>query len=128
MAKKLSKNTTYNIATNQLQELRERGDLETRNNDTEDFLDVSVWSIKKMIEEAYEEGLKEVQKEEGRIIEFNKEIKKQIMTIRETGKTNMFDVSMVQNLANDLNYYDLVIFIEENKLQYLNFIMTGENQ
>ncbi|MGX6992160.1 DUF5049 domain-containing protein [Lactococcus reticulitermitis] len=50
------------------------------------------------------------------------------MAIRKTGKTNMFDVPMVQNLANDLNYCDLVIFIEENKLQYLNFIMTGENQ
>ncbi|GAX48496.1 DUF6900 domain-containing protein [Pseudolactococcus reticulitermitis] len=62
MAKKLSKNTIYNIAANQLRDIRERGDLETRNNDAEDFLDVSVWSIKKMIEEAYEEGLKEVQR------------------------------------------------------------------
>ncbi|MGX6992153.1 DUF5049 domain-containing protein [Pseudolactococcus reticulitermitis] len=61
-------------------------------------------------------------------MKFNEEIKKQIMAIRKTGKTNMFDVPMVQNLANDLNYCDLVIFIEENKLQYLNFIMTGENQ
>lgn len=30
-----------------------RGDLEKRNNDSEDFLDISVWSLKEMLREAY---------------------------------------------------------------------------
>ena len=33
-----------------------RGDLETRDNDSEDFLDVSVWSIKAALTAAYELG------------------------------------------------------------------------
>lgn len=36
--------------------VNERGDLETRNSDTEDFLDVSVWGLKRMLREAYEYG------------------------------------------------------------------------
>lgn len=33
-----------------------RGDLEKRNSDSEDFLDISVWSLKEMLREAYELG------------------------------------------------------------------------
>lgn len=33
-----------------------RGDLERRNDDSEDFLDIPVWAIKKMLKEAYELG------------------------------------------------------------------------
>ena len=36
--------------------IEERGDLEKRNNDSEDFLEVSVWSLKEMLKEAYELG------------------------------------------------------------------------
>ena len=36
--------------------IRERGDLEKRNNDSEYFLDISVWSLKEMLKEAYELG------------------------------------------------------------------------
>ena len=38
--------------------VRERGDLEERNNDSEDFIDVSVWGLKKMLEQAYALGAK----------------------------------------------------------------------
>ena len=38
--------------------IEERGDLETRNSDSEDFIEMSVWSIKAMLEEAYELGKK----------------------------------------------------------------------
>ncbi len=40
-------------------------------------------------------------------------IKKQILSIRDSGRTNMFDTNMVQYLANELGYYELVIFLEE---------------
>lgn len=53
-------------------------------------------------------------------------IRKQILTIRATGLTNMFDVPMVQRIANDMEFYELVIFLEEHREEYAHFIMTGE--
>jgi hypothetical protein len=58
----------------------------------------------------------------------NEKIKEQILAIRETGKTNMFDVISVQSLANELHFYELVIFIEEHRKTYTNFMLTGEMQ
>ena len=53
-------------------------------------------------------------------------IKKQILAIRDSGDTNMFDTNMVQVLANANSYYELVVFIEEHKKEYVHFILTGE--
>lgn len=53
-------------------------------------------------------------------------VKKQILAIRDTGLTNMFDVSMVQRVANDMGFYELVIFIEERRSEYARFILTGK--
>lgn len=39
-----------------------RGDLECRHNDDEDFIELSVWSIQSMLEEAYELGRKDSKK------------------------------------------------------------------
>lgn len=39
----------------------ERGDLKTRNNDIDDFLDISVWGLREMLVEAYQLGLKQSQ-------------------------------------------------------------------
>ena len=36
--------------------VEERGDLERRWNDEEDFLDISVWGLKAMLEQAYQLG------------------------------------------------------------------------
>jgi len=44
------------IAKKHSYEIEERGDLEKRNTDSEDFLEVSVWSLKEMLKEAYELG------------------------------------------------------------------------
>ena len=49
----------------------------------------------------------------------------QIMQIRSCGKSNMLDLNMVQRLAYDAGLYELVMYIEEHKSQYLHFIMTG---
>ena len=38
--------------------IEQRGDLEDRCNDEEDFIEFSVWSIKAMLKEAYELGKK----------------------------------------------------------------------
>lgn len=53
--------------------------------------------------------------------------KEQILRIRDTGLTNMFDLPCVQRLAFDRGYYELVLFIEEHRGEYVRFIMTGES-
>ena len=53
-------------------------------------------------------------------------VKKQILAIRDTGLTNMFDVKMVQRLAFDREFFELVIFLEEKPKEYVHFIITGE--
>ena len=46
--------------------------------------------------------------------------------VRNTGLTNMFDSPMVQRIAFDNGYYELVNFIEEHKKEYSHLILTGE--
>lgn len=56
----------------------------------------------------------------------NETIKNQIIAIRDTGLTNMFDVNMVQRLAFDRNYFELVLFLEEHRKEYVRFILYGD--
>jgi hypothetical protein len=56
----------------------------------------------------------------------NQTIKEQILAIRDTGETNMFDVNTVQAIANREGFYDLVIYLEEHRREYARFILTGE--
>lgn len=53
-------------------------------------------------------------------------VKKQILAVRDTGLTNMFDVNAVQRIANDMRFYELVVYLEENRNEYVHFILTGE--
>lgn len=53
-------------------------------------------------------------------------VREQILAVRETGRTNMFDVPMVQNIAHEMRFYELVIFLEEHRSEYVHFILTGE--
>ena len=53
-------------------------------------------------------------------------VRNQILAIRDTGLTNMFDVNMVQRLAYDCGFYELVMYIEEHRAEYVRFILTGE--
>lgn len=55
-------------------------------------------------------------------------VKKQILAVRDTGLTNMFDVNTVQRIAHEMNFFELVVFLEEHKDQYVRFILTGEEQ
>lgn len=56
----------------------------------------------------------------------NQRIKEQIIAIRDTGLTNMFDTLCVQRLAYERYFLDLVLFIEDHKKEYLHFILKGE--
>ena len=53
-------------------------------------------------------------------------VKDQILAVRDTGLTNMFDVRAVQRIANDMGFYELVVYIEEHRRGYAQFILTGE--
>ena len=53
-------------------------------------------------------------------------VRDQILAIRDTGLTNMFDLHMVQRLAYERGYYELVCWLEEHRKEYACFIMTGE--
>ena len=55
-----------------------------------------------------------------------KKIKKQILAIRDAGVTNMLDTRAVQYYANEFNFYELVVYLEDNRLEYWKFIMTGK--
>ena len=54
------------------------------------------------------------------------EVRKQILAIRDTGLTNMFNVVAVQRIANNMSFYELVVYLEENRKEYAHFILTGE--
>ena len=54
------------------------------------------------------------------------EIRRQILEIRASGFTNMFDINAVQRLAFERNFYELVNYLEENHKGYVRFILTGE--
>ena len=58
----------------------------------------------------------------------NKKIKEQILAIRDTGLTNMFDVATVQRIAYDMGFHELVVYLEENRKEYARFILTGEEE
>ena len=53
-------------------------------------------------------------------------IKEQIISIRDTGLTNMFDTTAVQRIAQEMGFYELVIFLEEEKAKYVKFILSGD--
>ena len=43
-------------------EIMERGGLDTKNNDREDFPEISIWSIRDILKEAYKAGLEDGKK------------------------------------------------------------------
>ena len=54
------------------------------------------------------------------------EIKNQILAIRQTGATNMFDIIKVKEIAELLDFTELAEFLPDNKAEYVNFILTGK--
>lgn len=53
-------------------------------------------------------------------------VKEEILAIRDTGLTNMLDLPVVQRLAYERDFFDLVVYIEEHPKEYAHFILTGE--
>ena len=53
-------------------------------------------------------------------------VKEQILAIRASGLTNMFDTRAVQRIAHEMNFFELVVFLENHKNKYVRFILAGE--
>ena len=56
----------------------------------------------------------------------DEKVKDQILAIRDTGLTNMFDLPVVQRLAYERDFYELVCWLEDHKKEYVRFILTGK--
>lgn len=41
----------------------------------------------------------------------------QILAVRATGRTNMFDLNMVQNIANEMQFYELVFLLKNTGIR-----------
>ena len=54
------------------------------------------------------------------------EVYEQIVSLKNTGKVNMFSVQEVFELALAMDYYLAADYIFMSTEQYLNFILTGE--
>lgn len=59
--------------------------------------------------------------------DYRTKVREQIIAIRDSGTTNMFDTRNVRELAYMQNYDELVVFIDNHKSNYLNFILTGKD-
>lgn len=57
----------------------------------------------------------------------NEEVRKQILAVRDTGLTNMFDTRAVQRIANGMGFYELAVYFDEHRAEYARFILTGED-
>ncbi|MDF9409374.1 MULTISPECIES: DUF5049 domain-containing protein [Clostridia] len=58
----------------------------------------------------------------------DKKIKEQILAIRATGETNMFDVPKVKEIAMREGYAELLVYLADNTGAYARFILTGEEK
>jgi hypothetical protein len=56
----------------------------------------------------------------------DEKVKEQILAIRDTCLTNMFDLPVVQRLAYERDFYELVCWLEDHQKEYVRFILTGE--
>ena len=57
----------------------------------------------------------------------DEKVKEQILAIRDTGLTNMFDLPVVQRLAYERDFYELVCWLEDHQKEYVRFILTGKD-
>ena len=61
-----------------------------------------------------------------KIVQIPDKVVDQILFIRETGLTNMFDIRRVKMIAAELEMTELVKFLDKHKDEYANFILKGE--
>ena len=58
------------------------------------------------------------------VMKISDKIIEQIEKVRSAGKCNMLDTIAIQQYAHDNHFYELVIFIEENREEYAEYIFN----
>lgn len=53
-------------------------------------------------------------------------VKKQLLQVRDSGAVNMLDIQAVQRCACEMELFELVLFIEEHRKEYIYFIFYGD--
>ncbi len=54
-------------------------------------------------------------------------VRKQILTVRDTGYTNMFDTNRVLEIAELFDFDELNEWLPKNKKEYCDFILFGDD-
>lgn len=54
------------------------------------------------------------------------DVRRDILQIRETGRTNMFDLPQVKAIAREMKCTVLLAFLKRNQSKYIHFIFTGK--
>ena len=58
----------------------------------------------------------------------NDMIREQIIQIRASGACNMMNANLVQRLAFEQHFHELVIFLAEHRDLYIRFIIFGDTE
>ena len=53
-------------------------------------------------------------------------VRSQILAIRDSGETNMFDVPVVRCIAAREGYIELIVYLEAHTPEYAKFILYGD--
>lgn len=61
-----------------------------------------------------------------RKVAMTEQIKQQILQVRDTALTNMFDIEQVHYIAENMVKQELVDFLEDRTKEYVQFILTGQ--
>lgn len=56
----------------------------------------------------------------------SEKVKEQILYIRSTGLTNMFDLKRIRELAVEFDMPELIEFLDEHQKEYGRFILYGD--
>jgi hypothetical protein len=55
-------------------------------------------------------------------------VKEQILAIRDTGETNMFDLTRVREIALRKGFYELLNYLDHDPNAYVRFILVGSKK
>ena len=60
-------------------------------------------------------------------MKMTEKIKSDLLFVRSTGLTNMFDRNAVRHIAHEFGFSELEQYVRENPKAYAHFILTGED-
>ena len=61
-----------------------------------------------------------------KVTEIGGSLKEQILQVRDTGLVNMFDIRGVREVAEAMEFTELITFLDEDRERYAGFILHGE--